>query len=79
MSARIEPLRQDLRERGLLGSDNRLTAAGHAHAAQLIEDLRSAERSGRPARAVEASFRTAEALGWERQNAHVAHRLLART
>jgi len=43
VSARIEPLRQDLRERGLLGSDNRLTAAGHAHAAQLIEDLRSAE------------------------------------
>ncbi len=49
MSGRIEPLRQDLRARGLLGSDNRLTAAGHAHAAQLIEDLRTVEAPSDPA------------------------------
>ncbi|MEL7706560.1 hypothetical protein AAG593_09420 [Citromicrobium bathyomarinum] len=49
MSGRIEPLRQDLRKRGLLGSDNRLTAAGNVHAAQLIEDLRIVEAPSDPA------------------------------
>ncbi|MEL7681099.1 hypothetical protein AAG602_08025 [Citromicrobium bathyomarinum] len=48
MSGRIEPLRQDLRERGLLGSDNRLTAAGNAHAAQLIVQLRRTEAPSDP-------------------------------
>lgn len=38
----FEPMVRDLRNRGLIGSDNRLTAAGDAHAQQLIEQLRDA-------------------------------------
>lgn len=46
--AAFDTVRQSLRERGLLGSDNRLTAAGNAHAAQLIAQLRRTEAPSDP-------------------------------
>jgi len=46
--AHFEPMKRSLRERGLIGSDDRLTEAGHAHARALIDDLRSAEAPCNP-------------------------------
>ncbi len=39
----FDTVRRDLRERGLLGSDNRLTEAGHRRAVALLGELRNVE------------------------------------
>ena len=44
----FDTVRRDLRERGLLGRDNRLTEAGHRRAIALLGELRDAEGHSEP-------------------------------
>ncbi|MEL7753343.1 hypothetical protein VO57_015100 [Citromicrobium bathyomarinum] len=46
--AAFDTVRRDLRERGLLGSDNRLTEAGHRRAVAMLGELRNAEAPSEP-------------------------------